>query len=179
MPSSYQWPKILLGTVLAIAGSVQISFAQRADFLNFTYRPACREGKVPVTVRNGVFEKGEPAADRMIFMVVSVHLGDLTGDRQPEAVVVTYCNTGGSGGFTEGHIFDISGKQPVEIAKLPAGDRAFGGIVGIRILPPELRVTRAQGDAACCPKQFVTNAYKIENGKLVEAGPAVSRPAEN
>src|SRR5687767_1632081 len=82
------------------------------DFKNFTYTPFCAgdpdEKPKPVTVKNGEYssEKQEEGyVDRFYFNVFDVTYGDLNADRVDEAVVLTVCNTGGTGQFSEGFVF--------------------------------------------------------------------------
>jgi len=93
---------------------------QKVDFKNFIYKPFCA-GSDPllVTVKNGEFSKEEQQdgyVDRFYFNVFSVTYGDLTGDRQPEAIVLTVCNTGGTGNFSEGFIYTLKTGKPLLVA---------------------------------------------------------------
>lgn len=164
------------------------AFAQKditgVDFKNFTYHPSCAEdsdsGK-NVTVKDGEYsyEKQEDGyVDRFYFSTQDAVFGDLTGDGKPEAVVISVCNTGGTGNFTEGYIFALRNGKPVQIAVLPGGDRAFGGIREVWIENDELWVeTNDPGElgGACCPTLVITSRYKLSGSKLVESAKPLTR----
>ena len=85
------------------------------DFKNFLYQPSCtdmEDGKKPenIKVKNGEFERSkemEGYTDRFYFEVRGIEYGDLTGDGKDEALILTNCNTGGTGQFTEGLIYTM------------------------------------------------------------------------
>jgi hypothetical protein len=147
------------------------------DFQNMTYRPACTNRK-PVKVTNGLFQREGSPVDRLWFKVMSVEYGDLTGDGKEEAVVVTACVLGGTGNPTEGFIYAIEGGKAHRIAYIPEGDRAFGGIENVAIEGGLLKVTRKQGQAACCPETLDTTVFKLQGGRLVQVGDVVKKKIE-
>ena len=150
------------------------------DFKNFTYRPGCAYDGKPVRARGGKFERPSED-DRMYFSVRQVTYGDLTGDGRAEAVVVSHCNTGGTGQFTEGYVYTMRRGRAVEILRLEQGDRAFGGIKDVRIEHGLLLVERyapaEPGVGACCPKYIDTDTYRVRGSRLVAVGRTKRRDA--
>src|ERR1700733_12102200 len=117
----------------------------KIDFRNFTYRPSCTnlsgEGQAKaVKVTNGTYSRPDPT-DSLEFKIQGVVYGDLTGSGRDDAVVLTVCNTGGTGEFTEGFIYSMRSGQTKLVTNVPGGDRADGGIssakAGKRLLKPE------------------------------------------
>ena len=82
----------------------------KIDFKNFTYQPSCtdmEDGKnmEKITVKDGEFTRDKDKdgnEDHFDFSIVAVSYGDLNGDKQDEALILSNCNTGGTGQFTEG-----------------------------------------------------------------------------
>lgn len=156
------------------------------NFKNFTYQPFCTDlagnGKMEkITVKNGEFSREKKQADyvdRFYFEVRRVTYGDLTGDGKDEAVVLSNCNTGGTGQFTEGFIYGITGGKVALLARIPGGDRADGGL---RMLTVEngLLVVEANdsqvNSGACCPEGSITQKQKLQGGKLVDVGIPLKR----
>lgn len=150
---------------------------RKIDFKNFTYNPFCA-GEEPqnVTVKDGEFseEKQEDGyTDRFSFTIFSVNYGDVNGDGNEDAVVLSTCNTGGTGQFTEGFIYELKDAKPSLVTRIPGGDRAYGGLSEARIekgiLVIESYDVGEQG-GACCPEFIVTSRFKFSGGKLVETG---------
>ena len=152
----------------------------RVDFQNFTYRPGCAEGKA-IRARNGHYNY-ERGYDRLDFAVENVSYGDLTGDGRDEAVITTWCNTGGTGMFTEGHIYTMRGGRAVEITRLEIGDRAFGGIVSATVENGLLVVERyapvEDGMGACCPQYIEMTRSRLNGRRLVQVGKTQRREVE-
>jgi hypothetical protein len=155
---------------------------RKIDFKNFTYNPFCA-GEEPrnVTVKDGEFgeEKQEDGyTDRFSFTIFSVNYGDVNGDGNEDAVILSNCNTGGTGQFTEGFIYELKNEKPSLITRIPGGDRAYGGLVEARIekgiLVIESNDVGEQG-GACCPEFIVTSLFKFSGGKLVQTGKAERR----
>src|SRR5687767_7431093 len=71
------------------------------DFKNFTYQPNCAgEETQTITVKNGEysFEKQmQDYVDRLHFNIFSITYGDIDGDGSEEAIILSSCNTGGTG----------------------------------------------------------------------------------
>ena len=158
------------------------------DFKNFTYDAYCAgEDSETVTVKDGEYsyEKQEDGwVDRVYFKIFNISYGDLTGDGRDEAVVLSVCNTGGTGNFSEGYIFTLKGGKPVQVAHIPGGDRAYGGLREARVENGLLVVESndvGELGGACCPEFVVTSRYRLSGDKLVKVGVSDRRelyPAE-
>lgn len=170
--------KILFAIVSVFAFNLFV-FAQgdvtKIDFNNFTYEPYCAgEDSQKVTVKDGEFSESKEVdgfPDRFYFRVFETTYGDLTGDGKPEAVVLTTCNTGGTGNFTEGFIYTMRGAKPSLVARIPGGDRAYGGLREARVENEILIIESndvGEAGGACCPEFVVTSYYKLAGGKLTE-----------
>ena len=147
------------------------------DFKNFTYQPDCAgEDTKKVTVKNGEFSSEKQAdgyVDRFYFKVMSVAYGDLNGDNSEEAVVLTVCNTGGTGNFTEGFVYTLKDGKPTLFATIPGGDRADGGLRSARVDNGQLVVDSndpGPDGGACCPQFVITTRYDVSSGKLKQVG---------
>ena len=153
------------------------------DFKNFTYQPSCSgEDNKKLTVKNGDFssQKQEDGyVDHFDFRVTSVAYGDLNGDNSEEAIVLTVCNTGGTGNFSEGFIYSLKDGKPSLFATIPGGDRAEGGLRTARFDNGQLVVEAndpGPDGGACCPQFVVTTRYDVSSGKLKEVGRGDKRP---
>src|SRR5688500_3148193 len=152
------------------------------DFKNFTYLAHClAEEPSEVTVKDGEFleeKQMDGYVDRFSFTVFDVAYGDLTGDRKDEAIVLTVCNTGGTGNFSEGFVYSMKGRKPDLIARIPGGDRADGGLRTTRVedglLIVESNETGPEG-GSCCPQIIVTTRYKVAGGRIVQSGKETRR----
>lgn len=152
------------------------AFAQsdirKVDFKNFTYDIQIFETKEKITVKDGEYTRMSEE-DRLYLNVSDAEYGDLDGDGKDEAVVVTIINTGGTGNFSNGLIFTMKGGKPVVMTEFEGGDRAYGGIVGAKILDKLLIVQQndvGEAGGACCPEFIVTTTYELKDGKLSPVG---------
>jgi hypothetical protein len=169
----------LLVTVTAAVGQGDI---HKVDFKNFTYSAFC-VGKTPskITVKDGEFseEKQQDGyVDRFYFNVYNFAYGDLNGDKRDEAVVLSSCNTGGTGNFSEGYVFTMKGVKPVMVARIGGGDRAYGGLRSTRVEKGLLIVDRndpGKNGASCCPEAIVTTTYRLVGDKLTKIGKETTR----
>ena len=149
------------------------------DFKNFTYEPSCaRETPIKVRVRNGEYSR-DAADDQLYFNVLAVEYGDVNGDGRDEAVVLTNCNGGGTGQFTEGFVYTMKAGKASLLARVPGGDRADGGLRSIKVDGGLLVVESNDPDkaaGACCPEGIVIQKYRVgSGGKLTESGSAIKR----
>lgn len=174
MPSGQQTAAVTEGPAQAAAtGPIA-----KVDFRNFTYQPGCSRDsnhqRAAVATRDGRFELNTDT-DKLSFLVVSIAYGDLTGDGQDEAAVLTGCNTGGSGDFSEGIVYGFRDGKAVELARTESGDRAYGGIqkLGMRdgLLVVE-RFATDEGGPMCCPKYLDTLRYRLTTHGLQAEGAA-------
>ena len=116
--------------------------------------------------------------DRVYFNVFSTTYGDLNGDGSDEAVILSSCNTGGTGNFSEGFIYTLKAGKPTLLARISGGDRAYGGLRSAKIDNGILAVERndpGENGANCCPELAVTTRYKLNGTRLVEQGKPVQR----
>jgi hypothetical protein len=167
----------------AIVLLTSAAFAQAdihsVDFKNFTYAPFCISDEAEnVTVKDGEFSREtqeDGYVDRYYFSVFGISYGDLNGDGRDEAVVLASCNTGGTGNFSEGFVYKMAAGKPVLAARIPGGDRAYGGLHAARVenglLVVESNDVGAMG-GACCPEFRITTRYKLVGGKIVQQGAA-------
>ena len=174
---------VLVLVLLSYAAVIGQTDIRKVDFKNFTFKAYCA-GEAPeiVTVKNGEFSKETPMdgfIDRFYFNVNSVSYGDLTGDGRDEAVVLTVCNTGGTGNFSEGFIYSVEAEKPKLVNRIAGGDRAYGGLRSASIANGLLTIeSNDPGElgASCCPESIITNQYRLRGGKLVEAAKSTTRP---
>lgn len=98
------------------------------DFKNFTYvAPECLvEEGTPITIKGGMFERAIDSRYTEVFEVREVAYGDLTGDGQDDAAVITACNSGGSRVATEAVVFTLKNGKPERLTTIEGGDRAAG-----------------------------------------------------
>ena len=174
----------LTSLLLAVAGITTAQNGIRSiDFKNFTYQPYCAGDETQtITVKNGEFSlenKMQDYVDRLYFNIMSVAYGDLDGDRSEEAIILSSCNTGGTGNFSEGFVYKLRNSKPVLIARIKGGDRAYGGLRTAVVTNGLLAIDRndpGENGANCCPEFIETQKYKMTNGKLIEVGDAAKRP---
>jgi hypothetical protein len=152
------------------------------DFRNFEYEPYCvGEMAERITVTDGEFyeEKEEDGfVDRFFFRIFEIVYGDLTGDKRDEAIILSVCNTGGTGDFSEGFVYGISGGKPKLLVRIPGGDRAYGGLRTARVEGGVLVVESndvGELGGACCPEFVVTSKYRLVRGQLARFGIPVRR----
>jgi hypothetical protein len=169
-------------TLLFSTAALAQNGIQKVDFKNFTYQPYCAgEEARKVTVKNGEFSEEKEMdgyTDRFYFNVFNVTYGDLTGDQQPEAIVLTVCNTGGTGNFSEGFVYTLKAGKPVLLTRVQGGDRAYEGLRSALVENGLLVVDRndaGENGGACCPEFAVTTKYKLSAGKLNVSGTPVRR----
>ena len=150
---------------------------RRIDFKNFTFEPFCAsEEASKVSVKNGEFYEEKQMVgftDRFFYKVFDVVYGDLDGDRKEEAVILSYCNTGGTGNFSEGFVYGLKSGKPVLLARIEGGDRAYDGLRQARVESGTLFIERndaGENGGSCCPEFVVTTKYKLNGKELIETG---------
>jgi hypothetical protein len=168
------------GTVQPEAASGKVDVDQsirKVDFKNFTYEPDCAyDDNKKITVKNGEYSYEKPAdgyTDRFYFNVSEVSYGDLNRDNAEEAIVLTVCNTGGTGNFSQGFIYSLKDGKPALFATIPGGDRADGGLRTARVEDGQLVVESndpGETGGACCPQFALTTRYDVSSGKLKQVG---------
>ena len=176
----------LLGTACLLITTLP-AFSQgdirKVDFKNFTYLAHCiAETPSKVTVKDGEFseEKQQDGyVDRFYFNVMDIAYGDLNADKRDDAVIISICNTGGTGNFSEGFVYSMKNGKPALIARIPGGDRAYGGLRAARVegglLVVESNDVGEEG-GACCPQFIVTTKYRLgPRGGILKAGKETRR----
>lgn len=173
--------KILLIPFILICFFALPALAQReirkVEFKNFTYDVEIFEKREKLTVKDGNLDRNNED-DKLYFSAAAVSYGDLDGDGRDEAVILTMMNTGGTGNFSNGIIYTMKGGKPVVLTEFDGGDRAFGGLVGARILGKKLIVEQydvGEAGGACCPEFVVTSSYRWNGQKLEKAGESLRR----
>ena len=150
---------------------------RKIDFKNFTYEPNCSYERQKITVKNGEYSINQ-GDDQMFFDVTSVTYGDVNGDQSEDAIILTNCNTGGTGQFTEGFIYGVKDGKPELLSRIEGGDRADGGLRSAKVENGLLVVERngaGETGGACCPEFAVTSKYKLEGKTLKQVGGDVRR----
>jgi hypothetical protein len=104
----------------------------------------------------------------------------LNGDGRDEAIVLSVCNTGGTGNFSEGFIFSIKAGKPSLVARIPGGDRAYGGLRNTRVVDKNGLLVVESNDVgpeggACCPQVIVTTKYTLQGDRIVRSGQPIRR----
>jgi hypothetical protein len=157
---------------------------RKVDFKNFTYQPYCvgaEDQAESVTVKNGEFseeKKVDDFVERFYFEIFSVVYGDVNNDKKEDAVVLSVCNTGGTGNFTEGFVYELKNGKPALLTRIPGGDRAHDGLVEARVENGLIIVERndaGENGGACCPEFIVTSKYRVRGDKLEPAGAETRR----
>lgn len=155
---------------------------RKVDFKNFTYEPHCvGEEVTKVTVKNGEYSKEtkeDDFTDRFYFNVETPTYGDLNGDNSEEAIILSVCNTGGTGQFSEGFVYTLKNDKPVLLSRIEGGDRAYGGLRSAKAEYGFLEVERndaGEDGAACCAESYITTKYKWDGNKLAKWGNEVKR----
>lgn len=170
---------------LMVLGVVNAVLAQsdddihRVNFQNFMYRPSCtsEDAEAQIRTRNGKYEVYNDK-EQLGFVVRTPAYGDVTNDGVDEAVILSICNTGGSGQFSEGFIYTMRGGKPLLLARIPGGDRANGGLHKLTAERGLLVVERyAMKDTSglCCPDFIDTTRYHWDGRKLVQVGKTTRR----
>lgn len=162
--------------LLSLAASAQ-SDIHSVDFKNFTYHPYCAdEDTQTIRVKNGEYSKEtqmDGYVEHFYFNVFDVSYGDLNGDGKDEAVILTVCNTGGTGNFSEGFVYTMKAGKPTVFAEIPGGDRAVGGLRRAWVKDGFLFVDaneETEDSGACCPQAAVITKFKVAGGKLEPIG---------
>lgn len=175
--------KSIFAAIILSATAVAAQTGIRSvDFKNFTYQPYC-VGDAPetVAVKDGEFSRETPQdgwVDRFFFKVLEIAYGDLDSDGREEAAILTVCNTGGTGNFTEAFIYRLQGSKPALASRLAGGDRAYGGFRSLKIDKGLLIVEEyspGENGGACCPEFILTKRYKLIRSRLVQTGAVTKR----
>lgn len=146
---------------------------RKIDFKNFTYEPVCvGDENRKITVKNGEYALNKED-DKLYFDVTGVSYGDANGDGVEDAIVLTNCNTGGTGQFSEGFVYAVKDGKPELLTRIGGGDRAYGGLRSAKVENGLIVVARndaGENGASCCPEFVVTSKYKLEGKNLKQIG---------
>jgi hypothetical protein len=132
----------------------------------------------PVTVSNGQGTRGAfGASDYVALQIRGTAYNDIGGaSTGPEMVVFTNINTGGTGQFTDVHVFSCNGPTATRVVSAGSGDRADGGIRSMKIEGGKVVIDRNSGsEGACCPTEATRQAYSLIGAKLTPSGPPAKR----
>ncbi len=167
----------------------------KTDFANFTYplpRGWQNAEEKELTLQNG---KRPISKDKVGMFLKEVKFGDLTGDKEPEAMVILGVITGGMTNLNV--VYFLQGNEPKVIWYFETGDRADGGLKDIQIENSEIylelfskdryiyqqketnEVEDDMGMPPCCPKWFTKSNYKWNGKAFVIKGKWESLPYES
>lgn len=156
----------LLKISIAALAFLQAPFVPALGHLaNYTYDFGPVDQRT-VTLKDG---KGTDADDSE-FELMKLHaIGDLDGDKQPDAAAMLAESAGGSGHFYYLFVLLNKGGTLVQIEHPEwLGDRSViqrvtinRGVLAVRF------VTHKDGDPACCPTRHVENKYRVVGGNLI------------
>ena len=128
----------------------------------------------PVTLSDGrylgdPFVEGGASRPRVQLMSDFLLHADLTDDGTDEAVVLLAESSGGSGTFAYIAVMQLQGGDVANIGTAPLGDRVQirdshidNGTISIDVIQAGLN------DAACCPTEKATRAWKMDDNGLIE-----------
>ena len=156
--------KLLTAAVVAIA-LFQTAFVPTfTDLANATYNFGPEDKRV-IELKDG-----QGSADYSTFELMKLHaIGDLDGDKQPDAAAMVAEDGGGSGHFYYLFVFLNKDGKLMQIEHPEwLGDRSViqrvainRGVLSVRF------VTHRDSDPACCPTRQAENKYRVVGGKLV------------
>jgi hypothetical protein len=142
----------------------------REELANTSYLNEFAESGV-VQLAGGMYREPvvEGSITELVVMLTNVAaFGDVTGDEREDAVVVLVSQPGGSGSFYDLAVVHKQDETLTNLSLLLLGDRV--DIKSLLIENGEIVVdmlTQGPQDAMCCPTQYVSNRYFLENGELV------------
>lgn len=155
---------------------------RQVDFKNFTFEPYCAgEDPQMIKVSDGEFMEEKEVdgfPDRLFFRAEVADYGDVNGDGKDEAFIISVCNTGGTGNFSEGFIYTVKQGKPVLLTRIEGGDRAYGAIREISVKSGIVTVERnspGKLGGACCPEAVETTNYKWNGKELIAFGKTETR----
>jgi hypothetical protein len=160
---------VVMAAVVALS---QAPAAPTVDQLrNATYTGVYDE---PVTLKDGAYEgkpfrADSPMRPRAGLLPDSLVTGDLTGDGTPEAVVLLWKASGGSGVFTYVAVVANKGGRIENVATALIGDREHVeslAIAGRRIVVDV--IGHGPGEPMCCPTQKQRRTWQLTGTRLKE-----------
>lgn len=178
------YPAVMIILACSFLSASAQTDIRKVDFKNFTYEAGCAgEDTTKITVKNGEFSEEEKIdaeiTARFYFKIFDdIAYGDMNGDGKDEAVILSLCNTGGSGNFTEGFIYTLKNGKPAMMTGIGGGDRAYGGLKAAKIKKRTLILeSYAPSDegGACCPEFIETSKYNLKGNTLKAIGTPTRR----
>jgi hypothetical protein len=144
------------------------------DFRNFTF-DLPDIGKVAVTNAEGV-RGALNGPDYVAMHVNEIVVGDIGGTTDAETAVVTVYNTGGTGQFTDVHVYSCQGAVATRLVSAGTGDRAYDGVRSIAIRDHALFIDRfTDPEGACCPTAAVRQGFSLYGKGLSAVGAPTKR----
>jgi heat shock protein HslJ len=120
----------------------------------------------PVTLEDGKWER---VRTQILLAPDFRVVGDISGDRIPEAAVILAESGGGSGTFHYIAVVGYRNDRLENLGTVPLGDRVQ--VRSVRILPSKLEAEVVQagpGDPACCPGDLVNRYWSYSDAGLQE-----------
>lgn len=116
-------------------------------------------------------------ADYVALQIRAVVAGDIGGGTgAPETAVSTNFSTGGTGQFSDVHVYTCAGGIPTRVTSAGTGDRAFDGVRTMSIEAGRLFIDRnTDAEGACCPTAAIRQGYVLNGSSLAPTGPAAKR----
>jgi hypothetical protein len=166
---------------------------RQIDFKNFIYAWDSQDMDAPTTrhwinskpqssvmITHGVFHFYEDCESEFecelapVVSMDSVTYGDLVGDGGEEAIVWLNYSTGGTANWDYLYVYRLKNGQPVLLARMRSGSRAYGGLVKVSVESGLLVIdfadqARSMGD--CCSEGYIRVRYRWKTRKFVEVGP--------
>lgn len=111
---------------------------------------------------------GASAETYTTMLQTPVLFGDLNGDAAEDAVVVLSTQNGGTGQFVEMAAVLNRHGQADNVSTTSLGDRVVveSGLIEAGVIRLDMRV-HGPNDGLCCPSQFETWRFQLQNGRLV------------
>lgn len=131
---------------------------EKVDWSNFTYTFTCYTAQpVTITLHNGSAQR-----NGITYSVLKPVFGDLTGNGQPEAVLIFQC-TAADAAPARVFVYAGTARHPTLLAILPPDDHTHFGVRTASISQGILQLTGdgyARRDSPCCPSLKVITRYK-------------------
>lgn len=152
------------------------------DLRNATLPDPCTGGGRTVRLVDGVGtypSPFDPSATGEL-EVEPIGAADLDGDGAIELVAHLRCMPGGSGQADSVRAYHVEAGAYVEVATIPGGDRADGGLESAKIEASAIVVERASGDAEglCCPTHVSRETWSLRDASFVRTSAEPPRPID-
>lgn len=166
----------------AVASPAAPSTDIAPDLRNATLPDPCTGGGRTVRLVDGVGtypSPFDPSAEGEL-EVEPIGEADLDGDGAIELVAHLRCMPGGSGQADSVRAYHVEAGAYVEVATIPGGDRADGGLESARIDAGSIVVERASGDTEglCCPTHVSRETWSLRDASFVRTSAEPPRPID-